>query len=119
MFPEPISLTIATVAKSLQRVSSGDQRGVFKNATEGLKLTISHSETNAKRQRKVVRLDHAKNAVDPLLTGVSRPVSSSITLSVDFPLVGYTTVEMEDYIEALAIWLSVQGNRDKLVNGES
>jgi hypothetical protein len=119
MFAEPLTISVNAVAKSLQRISSGDQRGVFKNATEGLKLTISHSETNAKRQRKVVRLDHAKNAVDPLLTGVSRPVSASVTLTADFPLVGYTSVEFEDYLEALAVWLSVQGNRDKLVNGES
>jgi len=120
MFSDTLSLTINAVAKTLSRVDGTGGRGVFRNVTEGLTTTISQSETKANRRIMGVRIDHKKLAADPLLTGVNRAVSASVRLVADYPNSGvYTVAEMEDHLEALAIWLSVQGNRDKLINGES
>lgn len=119
MFTDTISLTINAVAKTLARVDGTGGRGVFRNTTEGLRFTITQSETKARRSIMGVRIDHEKTAADPFLTGVSRPFSASVRLTADYPNLGYSAQDKEDHLEALAIWLSVQGNRDKLINGES
>lgn len=119
MFSDTTTLTVATVARTLTRIAFGDQKGIFQDATNGLKLTISHLLTKGNRKRLSVRLDHAKTAADPFIAGMSKPVSGSVLLTADYPALGYTTAEMEDHLEAFADWLKVQANRDKLVNGES
>lgn len=118
MFTDTITLTINAVAKTLTRVDGTGGRGVFRNVSEGLRVTLTQSETKARRLITGVRLDHEKLAADPLLTGVNRPVSGSIRLIVDYPSLGYTVVEKEDHLQAVADWLAVQANRDKLLNGE-
>lgn len=119
MFSDTISLTINAVAKTLTRVDGTGGRGIFRNAGEGLKFTVTQSETKARRSIVGVRLDHEKIGTDPLLAGVNRPFSCSVRLTTDYPNLGYSVADKEDHLEALAIWLSVQGNRDKLINGES
>lgn len=118
MFTDTITLTINAVAKTLTRVDGSGGRGLFRNTAEGLKATIQQSETKAGRTIMGFRIDHNRVAADPFLSGVSRGVSASVRLVADYPNQGYTVQDKEDHLEALAIWLSVQGNRDKLINGE-
>jgi len=118
MFDNTITLTLNAVAKTLTRVDGTGGRGVFRNISEGLRVTLTQSETKARRQITGVRLDHEKLAADPLVSGVSRPVSGSIKLIADYPSLGYTLVEREDHLQAVADWLAIQANRDKLLNGE-
>lgn len=118
MFTDTLTLTINAVAKTLTRVDGSGGRGIFRNITEGLRVTLTQSETKAKRVIHGVRFDHEQLFADPFVSGVSRPVSGSIKLIVDYPSLGYTVVQKEDHLEALATWLAVQGNRDKLLNGE-
>lgn len=119
MFSDTTTLSINAVNKTLSRVAFGDRKGTFESAADGLTLNVAHSVTNGKRKRKVVRLDHVGTAADPLVTGISRPISSSFQFVMDIPSVGYSIADVENYVEALAIWLNVQANRDKLINGES
>lgn len=118
MFADTLTLTLNTVAKTLTRVDGSGGRGIFRNTAEGLKVTLTQSETKAKRGIMGVRIDHEKLAADPLLTGVNQPASASVRLTADYPALGYTLQEKEDHLEALADWLKVQANRDKLLNGE-
>lgn len=118
MFSDTLTLTINAVAKTLTRVDGTGGRGVFRNIAEGLRVTLTQSETKAKRTIAGVRIDHEKLAADPLVTGINKPVSSSLRVILDYPILGYTVVEKEDHLEALADWLKVQANRDKLINGE-
>lgn len=119
MFTEPITITLVGGAKALARTPGSDTRGVFQLAAEGLKFTITQTVTAAKRARRVVRLDYSGISTDPLIAGVSRPTSGSISVTTDFPLQGMSTSQQEDLLKALATWLSVQGNRDKFLNGEA
>lgn len=119
MFSDTLTLTINAVAKTLTRVDGSGGRGIFRNTAEGLRVTLSQSTTKARRDIMGVRIDHEKTGSDPFLAGVNRPLSASVRLVADYPSLGYTVQEKEDHLEALAIWLSVQGNRDKLINGES
>lgn len=119
MFTDTITLTLNAVAKTLTRVDGTGGKGIFRNVAEGLRYTVTQSETKARRSIAGVRLDHEKLAIDPLLSGVNKSFSASVRLIMDYPNLGYTVAEKEDHLEAVAIWLSVQGNRDKLINGES
>lgn len=119
MFSDTTTLTLNAVAKTLTRVDGSGGRGIFRNMAEGLKLTITQSETKARRAVTGVRIDHEKVSADSLLTGVNRPYSASLRILTDYPIQGYTVTEKEDHLEALADWLKVQANRDKLINGES
>lgn len=117
MFSEPQSVTVSGAAKSLPRVSFGDRKGIFENASTGHTLSVTH--VNGKRNRHTVRLDITKTAADPLLDGVSRQYSMSAYLVLDKPLVGFTAVEAEANAKALVDWFAVAGNLTKIVNGES
>lgn len=119
MFADSTTVSVNAVSKTLARVAFGDRKGTFESAADGLTLDIQHQVTGAKRKRKSVRLSHTGIAADPLLTGINRPISASFTFAMDVPPTGYTLVELENYVEALAKWLDVQANRDKLINGES
>jgi hypothetical protein len=118
MFSDTLTLTLNAVAKTLTRVDGTGGRGVFRNVTEGLRYTLTQSETKAKRTIIGVRLDHEKLAADPLVTGINRAVSGSVRLIADYPILGYTIAEKEDHLQAVADWLAIQANRDKLLNGE-
>lgn len=119
MFSDTTTVSVNAVNKTLVRTAFGDRKGTFESASDGLALDIQHQITGAKRKRKSVRLSHTGIAADPLLTGVSRPISASFTFAMDVPQTGYTLSDLENYVEAVAKWLDVQANRDKLINGES
>lgn len=72
----------------LDRISTSLNTSVYANVDKGLKLTISH--TYGKRTRRVVRLEHTKIVADPLVSTVSRPVSASVTFTVNLPEFGYS-----------------------------
>lgn len=119
MFADTITLTLNAVAKTLTRVDGTGGRGVFRNVAEGLRVTLTQSETKAKRSITGVRLDHEKLGTDPFVLGLSKPQSGSIRLIADYPTLGYSLQEKEDHLQAVADWLAIQANRDKLLNGES
>lgn len=117
MFTEPQSVTVATVAKTLPRVSVGNRTATYESVVDGLSLKITH--VIAKRKRRTVRLDITKTAADPLLDGVSRQYSMSAYLVIDSPLVGFSPTEEQNNLKAIVDWLAVAGNQSKVINGES
>lgn len=117
MFADTQNVSVNGVGAQLPRVAFGDRKGTFENVAAGLRLTISH--VLGKRVRRNVRIDFNKMIDDPLLEGVNRPVSMSAYTVLDVPTVGYTPTEVADNLEALAVFLSDENNRLKLVNGES
>lgn len=117
MFSEPLTVTVNAIAKELNRVGFGDRRGTFARVADGLKLTISHN--SGKREASTVRFDINKVAADPLLDGVSKPYSMSVSLTVNTPTVGFSTTEISQNMQALVDWLDTPANLAKVVNGES
>lgn len=115
MFTEPQTVTINAIAKPLPRVAFGDRKGVFDDGAN--RLTLSH--TFGRRNRHNARLDIVKTAADPLLDGVSREYSMSVQVIVDYPPVGFSTVERQNNAKALADYLANTTNLSKLVGGES
>jgi hypothetical protein len=119
MFADPQSITINAVANSLPRTSSGTNSGVFTKDDALVKLSFSHQL--GKRIRRVVRLDHAKIAADPLLAGVNVKANVAVYLVVDVPETGYTVVEQKQVVDGLTAFLTASSgaNVTKLLGGES
>lgn len=116
MFADPQSVTINAVANSLPRTSSGTNSGIFTKDDGLVKLSITHNV--GKRSRRVVRLDHAKIAADPLLAGVNVKANMAAYLVIDTPETGYTLVEARQVVEGLVDYL-VDATITKVLGGES
>ena len=118
MLSDPNSVTYNAVATSLPKVDSGNRRGVYESADNTLRLTVTH--TNGKRERSEVRLDHKKNATDPLDPTRNRPYDMSVYLVVNRPFnVGYTDAEAQLVYDALVAWVSNATNKGKILAQES
>lgn len=118
MFTDPQSLTISGTAISLPRTSSGVSSGQFNNPEGTAVLKVSHAI--GKRQRRTVRLDHAKIAADPLTSANTR-FSMSAYIVIDVPPVGYTVAEAQAVVSGLVKWLSDTSgsNVTKVLGGEN
>jgi hypothetical protein len=119
MFSDPQTVTINAVAQTLNRTSSGTNSGAFSKEDGLVKLSISHSL--GKRNRRVVRLDHAKIAADPFLSGVSNRYNMAFYFVVDAPETGYTNAEIKQVADALVAYAAASSgaNITKLLGGES
>lgn len=117
MLSDPQSVTIGTTPVSLPRVSVGDRRAVYENATNDYTLSISH--TNGKRSRSVVRLDNSKIAVDPANPSTNKPYSASAYFVVDSPPVGYTDTELTDICKGVLTLAQSTGFLAKWLGQES
>lgn len=118
MFSDPQSVTIATVAKTLPRVSSGDFSGQFRASDGAYTLSVKH--TSNKRDRSVVRLDTRKVGANPLDPTKNLPYSASVYVVVDAPPQGngFTSTELEDLTKGLVAYLTA-ANVTKFVGKES
>ncbi len=118
-FSDPQSITISGSAKSMPRISSGNNSGQFATSDQLTKLSVSH--TYGKRVRHMIRVDDSKIATDPLLAGQSVPVSMSAYLVVDVPLVGYDQAQQKAVADALVAYLTAStGARvTQLLGGEN
>lgn len=117
MFSDPQSVSVGGAAKSLPRVSVGNNQAVYQTADGNLKYTVSHSY--GKRNRRTARLDFRKIAADPLLDGVSREYSMSAYIVIDHPTVGFNNTEVETNTKALVDELAEAGVLTKILGGES
>lgn len=119
MYADPQSVTIDTTPISLPRVSVGDRTAEYSNSDESVKLTTRHNTTKNGRVSRAVRLDIAKFASDPFISGNSRKVDSSYTLLINEPAdASFTNEEHLANAKALLGWSS-DANVTKLVAGES
>lgn len=114
-FTDPQSVTIDGVAHSMPRVSSETSKSLYSEATEALKMTISHQEAKD-RTRSMVRLDMRVVAADPL-TAVNVYQTVGVYLVVDKPEFGFTIDNIDDIIQGFKTWLST-ANVTKILGGE-
>jgi len=120
MFTDPQSVTINAVANSLPRTSSGSDSGVYTKDDGLVKLSISHQNVG-KKVRRLVRLDHAKIAADPLLAGINVKASMDAYLVIEVPETGYSITEQKQIVDAFSAWMTASSgaNVTKVLGGES
>jgi hypothetical protein len=103
-YADPQSVTVNAVAQSLPRVSSGVNTGGFSKDDGTFKLSVSHSY--GKRTRRVIRLDQAKIAADPLLAGVNVKATAATYLVIDQPITGFSNTELKQLVDGFLAYLS-------------
>lgn len=90
-FSDPQSITISGTTTPLPRVSTGSGNSDYASADGLIHLTASN--TYGRRNRRVLRLDHAKITADPFIPANNSRVSMSNYIVFDLPPVGYTNTE--------------------------
>jgi hypothetical protein len=103
-FTDPQSVTIDGVAHSMPRVSSAASQSLYSEATEALKMKLSHQESKG-RTRSMARLDMRVVAADPL-TAVNEYQTVGVYLVVDKPEFGFSIDNIDDIIQGFKTWLS-------------
>lgn len=114
-FTDPQSVTIDAVPFSMPRVETGVSKSLYSEATEALKMTISHQESKG-RTRRMVRLDKRVVAADPL-TAVNVYQTLGVYLVIDQPEFGFSIDNIDDVIQGFKTWLST-ANVSKVAGGE-
>lgn len=115
-FADPQSITINGTAVSLPRTKFGPT-GEFTSADQQYSLRIMPTSTKS-RARRELRIVHNQVVVDPLASDRSIPISSSVYVVVDTPLVGESTTNVALLLTSLKDYLAAAGNITRVVNGE-
>lgn len=113
-YADPQTVTVATVASTLPRTSSGTNSGVFTTGDGTTKLTVSHQYGN--RNRRTIRLDFSKIAPNPLVSTQNVGRSGSVYAVADFPTDGFTNTEIADRLVALADYIKSGTGATSVVN---
>jgi hypothetical protein len=117
---DPLSITIGGTTTPLPRVSTGTNKSEYLSSDGLLKALVSHAY-NARRTRRVVRLDHSKVAASMLTPAQNEVFSTSIYMVIDHPRFGYTNAELLSIEEGFDAFLDANTNLvvTKLLGGES
>lgn len=118
-YAEPQTVTINAVAQTLPRTSSGLNSGAFTKDDGNVKLSVSHNY--GKRTRRVIRLDFAKIAADPLQASINLRMNMAAYLVVDTPPAGFTVAEAKQVVDALVGYLAASSGAraTQLLGGEN
>lgn len=119
MLADPQTVTINGSAKSLPAIARGLNTSTYKSEDSSTTLTVSHAY--GKRARRAVRLDFQKTAADPLANAQNVVYSTSVTLVIDQPLVGFSVTEMTSICDGLMAFLSANSDASlhAVVGGQS
>lgn len=115
-FADPQSVTVNAVAKSLANIERSGKSSTYRMSGGDISFRISHSE--AKRNRRTVRLDFQKIAADPFDADLNQKFTGSAYVVIDVPPIGFTDTEVKDYVLGLTGWLT-SANVLKVLGGES
>lgn len=103
-FTDPQTITVNTVAQTLNRVKSDGYPSEYHEVDEEFKMTISHQESK-NRTRRMIRVDQRVVAADPL-TSVNEYKDLGVYLVIDEPEYGFSDAEIDYVVQALCTWLS-------------
>jgi hypothetical protein len=119
MFTDPQSVTIDGTAISLPRVSAGVNVGALSSNDGATKLDIAHSY--GKRVRRTMAITVKKYATDAANPSQNIPVSSTVRITVDQPVQGYTVDELKAVIVGFFANLTASSNANivRLLGGEN
>lgn len=110
---DPQTVTINSVAKTLNRIRSENTKSVYQTDDENFRLTISHQETKNGRTRRMARLDCRVVAANPL-TSVNEYKELGIYVVIDEPEYGFDDATIDLDAAGFIAWLS-QATRLKIL----
>lgn len=103
-FTDPQTLTVNSVAKTLNRIKSDGYSAEYAAADEEFKMRISHQESKS-RTRRMVRADQRIVATNPL-TSVQEYKTLGVYCVIDEPEYGFDDTTINYLVQALVTWLS-------------
>lgn len=104
MLSTPQTITIATVANNLHKITSDQTSSLYQSEDGTHKFRVSHQETR-KRVRRMARLDKFVIAADPL-TAINSQQSVGVYIVIDEPLFGFSNQDVIDIVDGLKLWLT-------------
>jgi len=118
-FSDPQTVTINAVAKTLNRVSTGENKSQYSLDTGDYKLLVAHQYGN--RMRRTVRLDIRKLSADPLISAQNVERSMSIYTVFDLPVQGWTVAQAKLETDGYFAYLTASSGAivTKILGGES
>lgn len=104
MFADPQTITVATVAKTLARISSNGLTSVYENSDNTYKLTISHQIMNNGRIKSMARVDRREIVTNPLDSSTDYDTLSEWYV-IERPSYGFTSTQITDVATGFKAWL--------------
>jgi len=120
MLTDPQSVTISAVAIPLPRVASQDRTSTYQSSDGNVTMIVS--TPRGKRNRAVVRVTHRKVATDPFISGNSRSVSMTYTVTVDMPSdASYSVADAKAVMDGFDALLAASSGalKTKILSGEN
>lgn len=120
-FSNPTTYTPPTLgAQTLNKVSSGDYKGIYRKDDGTITMTVSH-QIGSSRTRHVIRIDYYTVSADPYIPAQNVKLTMSTYLVVDRPNVGWTIAQMCDPVNGLLALMSAStyARVTDLVSGQS
>jgi hypothetical protein len=119
MLPDPITVTINSVAKTLNRVKQGNMSATYMSQDELWTLDVSHqySGKNNSRLRSLIRLTQKKIVTNPLdsTNDYDTLVDQRV---IERPVFGFSQTELEQQVTGFNAWFT-STNIGKLFGKES
>lgn len=103
-FADPQTITVNTIAKTLNRVKTEGTRSEYATDDEAFKMVISHQESR-NRTRRMIRVDQRVVAADPL-TALNEYKTLGVYIVIDEPEYGFADVDIDYVVQALKTWAS-------------
>lgn len=118
MFADPQTITVSTVAKTLNRTGTGPDTGAFASASRDRRLTINHNY--GRRVRRTMRFQTDSLVANPLVSGQNINQSITIGFYVDLPA-GYDATALKAEADGVVAYLAASSGAalTKLIGGES
>lgn len=118
-FTDPQSITISGTAISLPRVSSLNNASSYSSADGLVQLSASHAY--GRRNRRILRVDHAKISADVFVPTQNVRQSMSNYMVFDIPPAGYTNAEAKAVYDGFKALFTASSDAliVKLLGGES
>lgn len=104
MLSDPQTLTVNSVAKTLNRIKSDGFRSEYATDDEVFKMTVSHQESGD-RTRRMVRVDNRVVAANPL-SSVNEYKNLGVYVVIDEPEYGFADADINLVVQALVAWLN-------------
>lgn len=118
LFADPQTITIDTVAQTLNRTGSTETGGRFGTSDRSHRLDVNHQY--GKRTRHQVKLQKDTLVANPLISGQNVSQSMSVYLVVDHA-VGYDAAAAKKVVDGFIAYLAASSGSaiTKLLGGES
>lgn len=104
MFADPQTITVATVGKTLARISSNGLSSVYENSDGTYRLTISHQTMNNGRIKSMARVDRREIVTNPVDSSTDYDTLSEWYV-IERPGYGFTSTQITDVATGFKTWL--------------